>query len=98
MQIEYKNQRMRDICTNASTARKRYGDRMAAKIHQRIDEILAIDAVETLVRCKIGRCHALVGDREGQYAMDLIHPQRLVFIKLDNEVQVVRIEEITDYH
>ena len=52
---------------------------MASKIAQRIDEIRAIDAVEYLVKCEIGRCHPLNGNRQGEYAMDLVHPYRLNF-------------------
>ncbi len=54
---------------------------MAEKIHQRIDEIDASETVEEMVQCHIGRCHYLTGNRKGQYAMDLIHPQRLIFEK-----------------
>jgi proteic killer suppression protein len=27
-----------------------------------------------------GRCHELVGDRAGQLSLDLVHPQRLIFV------------------
>lgn len=54
---------------------------MAEKIHQRIDEIDASVNVEVMVQFHIGRCHPLSGERKGQYAMDLIHPYRLVFEK-----------------
>ena len=47
---------------------------------------------------RIGRCHSLIGKRKGQYAMDLTHPYRLVFIKEDDFTVSVRIEEIVDYH
>lgn len=40
----------------------------------------------------------LKGDRKGQYAMDLIHPYRLVFEKIGNDIQVANIMEIVDYH
>ena len=50
---------------------------MAVKIHQRIDEISAALNVEMLLKFKIGRCHSLLNNRKGQYAMDLIHPYRL---------------------
>lgn len=46
----------------------------------------------------IGRCHMLKGDRQNQYAMDLIHPHRLVFGKIGDEIQVVKIMEIVNYH
>ena len=35
---------------------------------------------------------------EGQYAVDLVHPYRLVFVKQGDEVQIVTIIEIVDYH
>ena len=71
---------------------------MAGKIHQRIDEISAADTVEMLVQFHIGRCHSLTGNREGQYAMDLVHPYRLIFTKKGYEIQIAEIQEIVDYH
>ena len=47
---------------------------------------------------KIGRCHKLSGNRKDQYAVDLVHPQRLVFTVIGNEIQIAEILEITDYH
>ena len=52
---------------------------MADKIHQRIDEIGAADTVEMMIQFHIGRCHPLTQNRKGQYAVDLVHPYRLVF-------------------
>ncbi|MBQ9763108.1 MAG: type II toxin-antitoxin system RelE/ParE family toxin [Phascolarctobacterium sp.] len=89
---------MKDVCTNYSCAVKKYGEHIAYKIHQRIDSIRAFDRVEELIAHKIGRCHALQNDRKGQYAMDLEHPYRLIFSKNGNEIQIVNILEIVDYH
>lgn len=71
---------------------------MAEKIHQRIDEIAAADTVEIMIRFRIGRCHALSSNRKGQYAVDLIHPYRLVFEKVGDAIQVAKILEIVAYH
>jgi len=72
---------------------------MAEKIHQRIDEITASSSVEEMVQYSIGRCHILKGNRKDQYAVDLVHPYRLVFEKKsDSIIQVVIIKEIVDYH
>jgi len=98
LKIEYSNRSIEKVCTNASTATKRHGQKMADKIHQRIDEILAADTVEEMIRFKVGRCHPLCQDRKTQYAVDLIQPYRLVFEKKGNEIQVVNIIEIVDYH
>ena len=86
------------MCTIASIAEKKYATRMAELIHRRVDQIEAADSVEQLIQFQIGRCHPLHQNREGQYAMDLVHPMRLVFEKKGNEIQIANIIEITDYH
>lgn len=98
MQIAYKNKGIRQACTNATVAEKEYGAEMAEKIDHRIGEIMAADSVEQMIQYRIGRCHPLKGDRKGQYAVDLVHPQRLIFTKRGREIQIVNIMEITDYH
>ena len=57
------------------------------------------------------RCHRLKGKRAGQYAVDLVHPHRLVFRpahespqrlndeKLDaGDVTAITILDVIDYH
>lgn len=71
---------------------------MAEKIDQRIGEITAADTVEFMIQFRIGRCHPLHNNRKGQYAVDLVHPYRLVFEINGNEIQIANIMEIVDYH
>lgn len=98
MQVEYKTNKLEKICTIYEEAKKKYGDKMAEKIHQRIDEITAAESVEFIVQFRLGRCHALVGDRKGEYAVDLIQPYRLIFEKVGDNIQIAKIVEIADYH
>ena len=77
---------------------KSYGENTARKIIQRMNELESADSVEMLVKCFIGRCHQLQGNRKGEYAMDLEHPYRLIFIKVKNEELLVKIVSIEDYH
>ena len=98
LDITYKNRKIERICTNAKVADREYGSQMSAKIHMRIDEIRAVDTVEEMIQFRIGRCHALKGNRKGQYAVDLEHPYRLVFTKYGNEIEIAHILEIVDYH
>ena len=97
MHIDYKNKDIEKVCTNASYATKKHGLQMAEKIQLRIKQIKASDSVEQMVQYNIGRCHPLRGNRENQYAVDLIHPYRLIFKKNGSNIQVLVIE-ITDYH
>lgn len=98
MKVRYRNNKIRKVCTDANAARKEYGENMARKIHQRIDELTAIDTVEMMIMYHIGRCHPLKGNREGQYALDLVHPYRLVFTQKGHEIQIAEVQEIVDYH
>ena len=98
MQIEYKNSKIKKICTNAYEAEKKHGKEMAEKIQLRIDQISAALSVEMMIQYKIGRCHSLKGNRKEQYAVDLVHPYRLVFEKKGNEIHIANIMEIVDYH
>ena len=98
MKITYKTRKLEKICTDARAAEKAHGQEMAEIIHRRIDEIAAADNVEMMVQFRIGRCHPLKHDRKGQYAVDLVHPFRMVFEKHGNKIQIAHILEIIDYH
>ncbi len=98
MDITYKSNKLEKICTNATYAEREYGNAMAEKIHMRIDQIKAAENVEEMIQFRIGRCHPLKISRKGQYAVDLIHPYRLVFRVDGREIQIANIMEIVDYH
>ncbi len=98
MKIEFKTNKLRRECTEFKVANRVYGELMAAKIKQRIREIDSVDTVEELVEYSLGRCHPLKGERRGEYAMDLIHPYRLIFKRIQDTIQIARITSIEDYH
>lgn len=98
MEIVFRNKRMERLCTEPSLTERTYGSKMAEKIHQRIDEIRASESIEMMIAFHIGRCHPLKSNRKGQYAMDLIHPYRLVFAKGEKEKRTAMVIEIVDYH
>lgn len=98
MDITFKNRKIQQICTNPRIAERHYGCRMAEKIDMRMNELLAAENVEEMVRFHIGRCHSLLGNRNGQYAVELVQPYRLVFEKKGDTIQIANILEIVDYH
>lgn len=98
MKITYKNNKIKKVCTNVSEAEKRHGLEMAEKIMLKIDQISAALSVEMMIQFRIGRCHQLKGNRKNQFAVDLVHPYRLVFEKKGTEIQIANIIEIIDYH
>lgn len=99
MEIIYKNKKLEKICKDASFAKRVYGEKMAQKIQFRIDEIIAADCLDILVKFKIGRCHMLSGKLKGLYSIDLIQPWRLLFsIEKILDKEIVMVKEILDYH
>lgn len=98
LEIEYKSKKLAAICTNYTSAKREYGERMAIIIHQRIDELRSANSINMLIQFSIGRCHKLQGNRKNEYAMDLIHPYRLIFEHKNNDIQLVKIVNIEDYH
>lgn len=98
IEVTYKSNALKRICTDYGVAVRKHGQLMAEIIHRRISEIEAADSIEMLVRYKIGRCHPLQGNRRGQYAMDLIHPFRLILEPDEMSIRIVKVIEIEDYH
>ena len=98
MEITYKTNKLKRVCSDYSFAKRIYGEENANLIYLLIYEISFAETVEQMIQWHLGRCHPLRGNRNGQYAVDLSHPYRMIFEKIGNEIQIVRILEITDYH
>lgn len=89
---------------------RRWGHEGAKKIALRLQQLAAAVSLADL-RELPGRCHELTGDRDGNLAVDLQHPFRLIFRPtadppptredggLDwSAVDSVTVTEIVDYH
>ena len=98
MQIRYKSRKLQRICESAEEARRVYNVKMAQVIQIRIAQIKSAQSINYLLEANIGGCHGLKGKREGQYAMKLVQPYRLIFTQENDNTVSIRIEEIVDYH
>ena len=98
MKIKYIDEKIEQICTNKKIAVKKYNMEMAVAIFKRIKQLSSAKSIGEVISSKLGRCHPLKGNRKGQYAIDLVHPARLVFSIEDREIKICLIIEITDYH
>ena len=79
MEIGFAKSKLAKLCNSEKKLRGAYGPRMARLIQQRL---MDLDAAETLesMRNLPGRCHQLTENLDGLFAIDLVHPDRLVFI------------------
>ncbi len=85
MDIYFDDHKFQQECNDRKLLVRRYGQEMAKKIRQRLDDIDAAESLESF-RSLPGRCHALLGDRSEQFSLDLVHPQRLIFICADDPI------------
>jgi len=79
MEISFATSKLAKLCNSEKKLRGAYGPRMAGVIQQRL---MDLDAAETLevMRDVPGRCHQLTENLDGLFAVDLVHPDRLVFM------------------
>jgi len=107
MIVEFRSNKLKKQCENPDIAQKDYGARIGTKLTQRVGELKAAKSLLEIKKIPAARLHRLQGPRSDQYAVDLVHPYRLVFKPLleDGEdinqlevIDVIRIEEMTDYH
>lgn len=89
---------------------RKYGHR-AKLIQRRLGELRAADSLAVMKTLPSAACHRLTGDRKGQYAVNVGHPFRMVFIPKNDplpqhqhggldetKVTTIEIQEIVDYH
>lgn len=111
MDIVFSSEKLRKIFNSDSQLRRKYGDRQAKRLQQRLFELYAAATLADVSHLPPPRCHALTGDRAGQFAVDVIYPYRLIFEPAHNpipclangsidraHVTAIRILEVEDYH
>lgn len=110
MNVTFASKKLQTICNSEAKLRGQFGPAMAKKIQTRLGQLVAAETL-AVMKSLPGRCHELTEDWSGHLALDLVHPQRLIFRpnhdplpatddgtlvwKLVTEVTIV---EIGDYH
>lgn len=90
--------------------KSKWGPAMTNRLKQRLADLDEVASLEDAFLLP-GRCHPLKGNRAGQFAMDLVHPMRLVFVPMadpssmrpDGGIDCTKVTGITilaveDYH
>ncbi len=111
MHISFKTRKLQKICSEHAESRRLLGTKCGRKLQQRMMELKAARNLTDISRLPPARCHALTGDRAGQFSVDLEHPYRLLFVVADNPcpeqksggvdwdgVREIEIIEIADTH
>lgn len=111
MDIAFRTRKLAKTFNAAAALRRAYGDRMAGVIETRMAFLKAAGNLSLVPTAPPNRCHQLAGGRDERFAVDLVHPHRLVFEpghdpvprKADGGIDLARVTaievtEVIDYH
>ena len=109
--IAFRTRRLEKIFNSERELRRAFGERMVRVIAMRLAVLKAAKSLAMVPATRPERRHQLQHDRDGQYAVDLVHPHRLVFEpnhdplpkKADGGIDIEQVNAITiidviDYH
>ena len=107
MDIYYKSIQIEKVCNQNKVAIATLGFEMAKKLQQRMAELKAADVLSDIGHLPPARLHELEGGRNGEFAVDLKQPFRLV-LKPDELIKGMTVEktkvtaiiilEVINYH
>jgi plasmid maintenance system killer protein len=111
MEVYFRDRKLQKICGNEKDMLRQFGKARAKKLQLRLNELHGLPNLSLVPHVPPPRCHALSGDRQGQFSVDLDHPFRLIFIPAHDplplkpdggldlaQVTAVEILEIVDPH
>jgi toxin HigB-1 len=107
MELRFKTNKLKKQCEDPAEAQKEYGSQIGIKLTQRVSELQSAFTLDDIARVPAARLHKLKGSRKNEYAIDLVHPFRLIVtpvlegnvdMRTLNSIRIIKIEEVTDYH
>lgn len=98
MEVRYRTRRLEQCYAQHKLAIREFGTEVGPRYIQRINLIKAAQSVDDLPRLPGLRYHALSGDRQGQYAVNLTGFYRLILTLHGSSLEIVRIEEVSKHY
>jgi toxin HigB-1 len=98
VRITFRTRKLQRHYEHAAEAVRAYGDRVARKYVERINIIKSARDIHELQQIAVLRCHPLVGDRDGQWAMWLTGFYRLIFTLEGEDLEIAMIEEVSKHY
>ena len=111
LEISFRSTKLRKVFESEASLKRKYGARATRAIMMRLNVLQTLSCLAKMPSTKPERCHQLRQDRDEQFAIDLVHPFRLVFevahypIPRDKhggidkeQVLAIMIVDVIDYH
>lgn len=98
MEIQFRTRALEKQYQQSKEAFKAYGVQIGTQYIQRINIIKQSSNIDELISIRTLRCHPLKGDRGGEWAIKLTGFIRLIFTLHGDNLQIVRIEEVSKHY
>ncbi len=98
MEIQFKTKQLEKAYTHSKEGVKAFGNDVARKYVERINVMKQTRDIEELQKLPCLRCHALVGNRAGQWAIKLKGFYRLIFTLQGDQLEIAQIEEVSKHY
>lgn len=98
MEVTYRTRRLERCYAEHKLAIREFGAEVGRRYIQRINLIKAAQSVDDLPRLAGLRFHALSGDLQGKYAVNLTGFYRLILTLHGSKLEIVRIEEVSKHY
>ena len=111
MDIAFKSRKLARIFNSGKNLMQEYGPENAKLIKRRMAVLIAASSLDEISHRPPERRHELTGDRKEQFAVDIKHPYRLVFVPNHNplprkadcgldlrQITAIAILDVEDYH
>lgn len=111
MEVVFRTRKLQKASNSEELLKREYGAENGRLIMRRLLVLQSANSLGDVPRDKPDRCHALDGERRGQFAVDVKHPFRIVFEPANNplplrdngELDLARVTSICilsieDYH
>ncbi len=98
MEVRFRTRKLEREYMESKRAIRAYGEAVARGYVERVNVIKHAVDIEQLEMLPGLDCHALKGDRTGQWAVKLTGRVRLIFTLHGEDLELVRIEEVSKHY
>lgn len=98
MEVCYRTKKLQKHYEIYDEAKKAYGESVGEKYVQRINIIKQAKDIEELRSLPVLKCHPLIGNRKGEWAVKLTGKYRLIFTLKGEFLEIVCIEEVSPHY
>ncbi len=104
MKINFKSKKLKKKFETRKELERTYGARQAKKITQSMNELYAAESLQDIKHIPSSRLHQLSGNYKNYFAIDLVHPYRLIIKPEDGKIEdlrtitLVEVFKVEDYH